>query len=306
MYRFDDSRSRKMALCDLNAELPDVFASVPTDVAMGGGFAIRGLSTGRILNHRSALSLAIGLDLEWNRQLIDMVVFDDLLADGGPSWAERMADRLDADHAPDLLVRMDLCGRIFEQAISLGRAAAATNGREDGDTVHRMRDEYRDRGIVWGLVTEASVCPTRASTLLWLSMSAQTTVPDAAKVAVRNEIIRANGECSLATIVLRAALQPGVGVPMSIAALGHLAADRELRINIDGGAILSRLPPMTSSRCYSRPVAADDDLAQPAAIPIDRPTGPNSTPLDGLDHAYVVAEAWRSAFAREHRIRSHA
>src|SRR5579875_3626813 len=95
------------------APLPSYLALTPADVLQNDGtFRSMGLRTRSVMHHPSALEMAVRLNLEWNTQLLDVVRFDDVLAIGGPAWAERVVERLNGECAPDLLVQVEVGGRV--------------------------------------------------------------------------------------------------------------------------------------------------------------------------------------------------
>lgn len=247
MYRFDPARASSAAV----PVLPRYLAAVPADLRGNDGcYVWRGPRTGRTLRHASMLVLGVVATLESHPGTLDVVSFDDMLAEGGPDWAEDIAGRLDGDLAPDILVKGTMAGRSFVQAVTAvdNSARAAPINREE------MRIRYRERGCAWSLVQEGDLDSFRAAGWLWLGNAVRRGAPDAAMRAVEKVILE--GEVTpLAQLLFRAAFGGGVPVDVAADALGCLVFSRRIKIDLAGGVIATDRPFTTASHDYPAAIA---------------------------------------------------
>lgn len=247
MYRFDPA-------CAVYATpvLPQYLVACPADVrANDGSYVWRGPRTGRLLRHASALVLGVVATLESYPGTVDVLPFDDVVAEGGPDWAEEMADRLDGDLAPDIVVKGTLAGRVFTQAVTVvdEAAAPASFDREE------MRARYRERRCVWSLIRGRDLDPFLAAGFLWVGEAVRRGAPVAAQRAVEKGIEHHGIRRPLAELLVDAATIAGVRTGVAADALGCLVFARRIRIDLAEGVVATDRPFTTSSRDYPDAIA---------------------------------------------------
>ena len=224
-------------------DLPSRLALLPSDIRQDdGAFRIRGVNTGRLLVHRSALLVGVVADLEWNQGLLDVVSVDDVLAHGGPAWSVEILSSIDGDLAPDLLVQVVVGGSTKIQAVT-----ACTEQEKAGcllkGSIETTRAAYRSHGLAWGVVTDAYLDFHRVSNAVWLCRAVERGAPFAALHAVRSSLSGAGRYDSISDVLGRAAFAAGVPVTIAADAFGCLIASRQVAIGIDSGVIRSDFAP---------------------------------------------------------------
>lgn len=236
-------------------DVPPRLALLPVDIEQDdGAFRIRGMNTGRLLMHRSALLIGAVADLEWNQGLRDVVSVDDVLAHGGPGWSEEILSCIDGDLAPDLLVQVIVGGSTKIQAVNVCTEQEKAGSLLDG-SVQTTWAAYRAHGLAWGVVTDAHLDFHRVSNAVWLCRAVERGAPFAALHAVRSSLSGTGRRETIADVLGRAALAAGVPVTTAVDAFGCLIASRQIGVDIDSGVIRSDLAP---GACGER---ADDVLA---------------------------------------------
>ena len=221
-------------------------ALMPSGLLDADGFYVyRGPTSGRVLRHRSTLVLGLVATLESRPGLVDVLAFDDVLLGDGPVWGEQIAERLDGDMSPDVLVRAVITGREFFQAVSVPGDRSSTRADQEA-----MRVSYRERGLSWGIVTGQHIDPYVASAWLWVGEAVRRGAPAAAILAVAHSIRDADGHETVADMLLDAAVTAGVPVATAADALGCLIARREVDVDLADGIVDTDRPLARSSGLY--------------------------------------------------------
>lgn len=261
--------------------VPERLALLPDDIRQSdGSFRIRGMTTGRVLTHSSALLVGAIASMEWNRGLLDAVSVDEILARGGPQWGENILRKIDGDLNPDLLVRVRVNNEEVDQAVTL-----CTQREKEGlavnDGIDRIRRAYREHGLAWGIMTEDHLDFHRVSTASWLCCAVERGAPAVALQAVRKSLDQTGKEVSLHDILCRAATLAGVAPATATDAYGCLIANRQVAFDIEGGLI------MTANRLGSRgerPCGVRDSwLCEIQPISVELPG--SAIPLGTVRHA---------------------
>ena len=226
-------------------DLPGQLALLPDDIRQSDGrFRLKGMNTGRLTRHNSALLVGAVASLEWNRGLGDILSVDEVLAHGGPRWGEKVLRQIDGDLNPDLLAQVRVNNEDVVQAVTL-----CTQREKEGlavnDGIEQIRRAYRECGIAWGIMTEDHLNVHRVSTALWLCAAVERAAPAIALHAVRRCLDEASRDMSLADILNRAALVAGVTPAVAADAYGGLIASRQVQFDIEGGVILTGNRPGT-------------------------------------------------------------
>ncbi len=243
MHHFDPARATTAATSVLSPYL----AVVPADVRNHDGcYVWRGPRTGRTLRHASKLVLGLVATLESYAGVQDVLSFDDVVADGGPDWAEALASSLDPDLAPDILVKGTVAGGAFVQAVT---GVDDLNGAALVDR-ECLRVRYREHGCVWSLFRERDLDPFLASGSLWVGEAIRRGAPDAAVEAVENAIFDDGGRTTLAELLFNAAIRAGVQVDVAADALGCLMHSGRVGVDFASGVVATDRPFMKASRLY--------------------------------------------------------
>ena len=243
MHHFDPARSASTA----TSVLPPYLAVVPADVRNNDGCHIwRGPRTGRTLRHASKLVLGLVATLESYTGVQDVLSFDDVVADGGPDWAEALAGCLDPDLAPDILVKGTVAGRAFVQAVT---CVGDLNGAALVDR-ERLRVRYREHGCVWSLFREENLNSFLASGSLWVGEAVRRGAPDAAIEAVEKAILDDGGRTTLAELLFNAAVRAGVHLDVAADALGCLVHSGRIGVDFADGMIATDGPFVRASHVY--------------------------------------------------------
>ncbi len=229
------------------AVVPPYLAMLPSQLRDADGFYIyREPRTGRILRLESTLQLGIVAMLGSHRGLVDIVTVDGALSEGAPAWAVAMLDRLDGDTSPHLLARMIVGGRTFDQAIT------GVEDPEDATPKRReaMRRAYRERGCIWGQVTERDLDPFLASAWLWVGEAVRRGAPAAALQAVATSLDDADRSGTVSDVMLDAAIAAGVPLGTATDALGCLIARGKIDVDLAAGIVCSDRPLAHASGLY--------------------------------------------------------
>lgn len=243
MLHFDPARATSAA----TSVLPPYLAVVPVDVRNNDGCHIwRGPRTGRTLRHASKLVLGLVATLESYAGVQDVLSFDDVVADGGPDWAEALAGRLDPDLAPDILVKGTVAGGAFVQAVT---CVDDLNGAAHVDR-EGLRVRYREHGCVWSLFREGDLNPFLASGSLWVGEAVRRGAPDAAIETVEKAILNDGGRTALAELMFNAAIRAGVHLDVAADALGYLVHSGRIGVDFADGMIVTDRPFVRASHIY--------------------------------------------------------
>lgn len=229
------------------AIVPQFLALSPSDLSGGDGrYTWRGPRTGRLLRHTSALFLGVAATLEALPGTADLVALDDVLADGGPDWAEDLAARLDGDLAPDLLVRGVVGGREFVQAITVAADTTEARVLRAGS----MRRRYHERGCAWSLFSAGDIRILPVASYLWVGEAVRRDPPKPAVQAVARVLDQVGSSSALVDVLFNAAVIAGVPVRTAIDALGVLVWEGGVEFDLHAGVIATDRPLQRESQVY--------------------------------------------------------
>lgn len=206
-----------------------------------GVYAVRGMRTGQRAVCRSALDLAVRLELESApglRSITDMT-------SAAAGWGRPTGSA--SDEAPYLVATMVVGGRMMAQVINVchcGDVVAEARAAK----VQRLCADLR---IPHGIVTDELRDWARAGTLLWIAGCLERGAPLQARAAILDALDAEGWRRPLGVAVRQAARRLDGDIRQALDALGCMIFERQFQVDLDAGPLWLD-EPLAARRCVER------------------------------------------------------